>query len=149
MYFQRRLKNAHILSTCQMLRSYPNLNQLSALLCFNCKMILSKIENLFVKMHNVFLAQSDVRCSDLIPILTSCLRSFPAVKAFWRKLKARWQSYENQIGIGELLFYIKVRGFLFIGKLNLPHVHLCYILTFSSANTSIFALYVTTIVSIP
>ena len=98
-------KIENVFVTCQMFQSYPNLNQLSALLCFNCKMFLSKIDNLIVKMHNVFLAQSDVRCSDLIPILTSCLRSFPAVKAFWRKLKARWQSYENQIGIGELLLY--------------------------------------------
>ena len=54
-----------------------------------------------------------VRSSDLITILTSCLRSFPAVKAFSGKLKVRLQSQENQIEIA--LMYPK--GFV---TLNIP-----------------------------
>ena len=52
--------------------------------------------------------------SDLpITILTSCLRSFAAVKAFSGKLKVRLQSQENQIEIA--LMYPK--GFV---TLNIP-----------------------------
>ena len=94
---------------CQMFKSYHNLAVCAKCISQIGKIYLFKLQNVFFQIVNcipntkwrMFTYCPAVRCCDLITILTSCLRSFSAVKAFRRKLKARWQSEENQIEIVE------------------------------------------------
>ena len=92
-----------------MFKSYHNLAVCAKCISQIGKIYLFKLQNVFFQIVNcipntkwrMFTYCPAVRCCDLITILTSCLRSFSAVKAFRRKLKARWQSEENQIEIVE------------------------------------------------